>query len=152
MIRVVAVGKMNMSFFAKAVAEFEKRCKAYTKLEIISVNETKLINNEIEKVKTSEGKEILKKCKGKVVVLDLNGQSITSEKFASMIKNYNIQGFSDITFVIGGSYGLSEEVKSKADKMISFGGITYPHQLIRVVLVEQIYRAFSILNNSKYHK
>lgn len=155
MINIVAVGKVSAGYYGAAIDEYIKRLKAYSKVNIIEINEYKLSGNsdkDILKVLTEEGRAIISQCKGYVIALDIKGDLITSEQLADTIQNKFSSGQSDITFVIGGSYGLSSDVLVTADKRISMGRLTYPHQLVRVILSEQIYRAFSIINNSKYHK
>lgn len=155
MIQIISVGKVDAAYFRKAIEEYLKRLSLFTKINIIELKEYKLKSNsekDIQNTIIQEGQAILEKLKGFVIALDRKGQEYDSEGLAELIENLLVKGTPDITFVIGGSYGLSEQVLKCADRIISFGRITYPHQLMRVILVEQIYRAFSIINNSKYHK
>jgi len=155
MINIIAVGKVSSKYFSDATEEYLKRLSPYTKIKITEIPESKLSGespSEITKVISEEGKAISDKIKGFAVALDSRGEEMTSEELARLIDTKRTQGNPDITFIIGGSYGLSDEVLKKADLKLSFGRMTFPHQLMRVILTEQIYRAFTILNNSKYHK
>lgn len=143
-IRLVAVGKLKETFWAQAIAEYSKRMSRYAHFEVVETDECRNID--------LEGKEILKKLKGFVVAADRNGEMLESEQFAEIFSKNMVQGISEFTFIIGGSLGLSPEVKSRADLIISFGAVTYPHQLMRVILAEQLYRAMTILNGVTYHK
>lgn len=154
-IKVVAVGKIKEGFYREAIAEYTKRLSRFAKVEIVEVEEY-LFNGtpntkEIERVIDAEGKAILQKCEGYVFALDIEGVALSSPQLASLIEQTK-QTNSTFTFIIGGSNGLSQEVKARASSRISFGKITLPHQLCRVVLCEQIYRSFCILNNIPYHK
>lgn len=151
-INIVCVGKIKESFYREAVAEYAKRLTRFCKFNVVEVAESKLEGNEINKVIVNEGKSIIPKLKGYVIVLDLAGQMLSSTSLAEKIDSLQVGGVSEITFVIGGSYGLSDDVKQKADYSLCFGKMTYPHQLMRVILSEQIYRAFMINSNSEYHK
>lgn len=154
-INVVAVGKIKESFYRDAVAEYAKRLTRFCTFKVIEVSESMLTGRnakDIQKVVESEGQSILAKVKGHIIVLDLMGKMLSSEDIADYVQHITSGGVSEITFVIGGSYGLSEEVKRRADYSICFGKVTYPHQLMRVILSEQIYRAFMINENSEYHK
>lgn len=155
MIYLVAVGKINAPYYKKAVDEYSKRLAPYAKLNVIEIDENRLMKEsekEILNCIAHEGKDILAKVKGLVIALDSRGHEMTSEGLADFIREKQTQGTADISFVIGGSYGLCQDVITRADLVLSFGRFTYPHQLMRVILTEQIYRAFSIINNSKYHK
>ncbi len=151
-INIVCVGKIKESFYREAIAEYAKRLTRFCKFNVVEVAESKLEGNEINKVIVNEGKSIITKLKGYVIVLDLSGQMLSSTSLAEKIDSLQVGGVSEITFVIGGSYGLSDEVKQNADYSLCFGKMTYPHQLMRVILSEQIYRAFMINSNSEYHK
>ena len=154
-ITIVCVGKIKESFYREAVGEYAKRLSRFCKFEIIEVSE-ELCNNPNQKnilaVKKSEGQRIIDNLKGFVCVLDIHGKQMPSESFASKIKDLAVNGVSHITFVIGGSFGLDSSILSSANMSISFGQVTYPHQLMRVILAEQIYRAFMINEGSPYHK
>ncbi len=157
-ITVIAVGKLKEKYWKQAIDEYAKRLGAYCKFEIIELPDEKTPNNasdkEDELILKKEGERILNKIghDDYVFALAIEGKLITSEDMASRIENCGLQGKSKIAFVIGGSLGLSPEVKSRAQELISFGRITMPHQLARVVLSEQIYRAYRIINHQAYHK
>ncbi|MBD5429392.1 23S rRNA (pseudouridine(1915)-N(3))-methyltransferase RlmH [Lactobacillus sp.] len=157
-IKIVCVGKLKEKYFKDGIAEYMKRMDRYAKMKIIQVPDEKapekLSPAEMKKVKEIEGERILSKIKDKeyVYVTAIKGKERTSEEFAKEIQNLGTYGHSDITFVIGGSLGTSDAVNKRADDLISFGKFTMPHQLMRLVLTEQIYRAFMINNGSPYHK
>lgn len=157
-ITIISVGKLKEKYLKAGISEYLKRLKKYAKVKIIEVNDEPagqfLSPKEIELVKDIEGKKIINKIpdRSEVIALDLRGKELTSEKFAQHIDETTIYGKSHFVYIIGGSHGLSETVLKKADLKISFGKMTYPHQLMRLILVEQIYRAFKILNNEPYHK
>ena len=150
MIRVVAVGKIKEAFFTQAVEEYSKRLSGYYKLQIIEVPDEKCDDKTLEK----EADKILKNLKENdfVITLEIRGQKFSSEGFAEKIRQLELEGKSSITFVIGGSLGLSQEVSERADLKLSFSDMTFTHQLIRILLVEQIYRAFKINANEPYHR
>lgn len=155
-IRIIAVGKIKELYLKEAIDEYSKRLGKYTKLEIEEVLEEKIPNETeayLEIAKSKEGERILKKIKegDYIFLLDLRGEAIDSVAFASLLDKAFLKS-ATIDFVIGGSYGVSDEVYKKADKVLSFSKLTFPHQLFRVVLLEQIYRGFKILSNEKYHK
>ena len=139
----VVVGKIKESFYTEAVNEYVKRLSRFAKVEITELPEG--ANPEAE----ADG--ILRACKGYVIALAVEGEKLSSEKLAAKIKKCTDEG-KDITFVIGSSCGLSEKVKNAADYKLSFSDMTFPHQLMRVILAEQIYRAFMINAGSTYHK
>lgn len=150
-INVICVGSIKEKYFVDAIKEYQKRLSRFCSLSIIEVQEEaqeKSIDKKIEK----ESVKLLSVCKGIIILLDREGKMVSSEELAGSLDKLSSGGVSEISFVIGGSNGVSEELKSKAKMSFSFGKITYPHQLFRVILLEQIYRAFSILNNSPYHK
>lgn len=149
-INVVCVGNLKEKFWIDAAAEYQKRLQRFCKLQIKEVQEQNRFNN-IDQILQAEGKEIIEKISGYVILLDINGREVSSEEMATKLENIQNRN-STITFIIGGSYGVSEEIKKKADERLSFGKITLPHNLARVVLLEQIYRAFMINSGSKYHK
>lgn len=157
-VTVIAVGKLKEKYLRDACAEYLKRLGVYAKVNVVEVNEERCSDNpsgtEIENVKQKEGQRIIAKIpKGSFVVpMCIEGMQFSSEDFAKKIEATAVAGNGEITFIIGGSFGLSDEVKALGKLKLSFGKLTLPHQLMRVVLLEQIYRAFSILNNSKYHK
>ena len=149
-ITVISVGKLKEKYLKQAIDEYSKRLSRYCKLEIIELPDEKTPDNASEK----EGKLILSKIKDNmhVIAMDLKGNEITSEKFSKYIENCGVMGNSNITFVIGGSLGLSQEVIKRADYKLCFSKMTFPHQLFRVMLLEQVYRAFRIMKNEPYHK
>ncbi len=153
--KIVAVGKIKENYFKDAIAEYVKRISRFASTEIVEVEECTFSGipneSEIEKIVQAEGQSILQKTEGCLVALDIDGKQLTSVQIAEQMEK-TLQRFSTITFVIGGSYGLSQQVKQRADLRLSFGKITLPHQLCRVVLCEQIYRACAIRNNVPYHK
>ena len=147
MIKIIVVGKIKEKYLKDAIEEYCKRLSKYTKLDIIEVNDYS--ENSLEKEKN----EILKYLNKNdyIIALDINGNNISSTEFASKLDNLFITN-SCITFIIGGSYGLHDEIKNMANEKISFSKLTFPHQLFRVMLLEQIYRAYKINNNESYHK
>ena len=157
-IKIVCVGKLKEKYFKDGIAEYVKRMSRFAKVKIVQVPDEKapekLSPAEMEQIKEIEGKRILDKIKDKeyVYVTAIKGKERTSEAFAKELSDLTTYGHSDITFVIGGSLGTSDAVNKRADDLISFGKFTMPHQLMRLVLIEQIYRAFMINNGSPYHK
>lgn len=153
--KIVAVGKIKENFFREAIAEYSRRISRFASLEIVEVDECLCSGSpnesQIEKTLNAEGRSLLSKAEGYVVALDIDGQTIDSVGLEKTIDKAT-QTNSVVTFLIGGSFGLSREAKSRADFRLSFGRITLPHQLCRVVLCEQIYRACTIKNNTPYHK
>ena len=152
MIKIVCVGKIKEDYLTKGIEEYLKRCAPFKKIVICEVKETNTLDE--EKNKREEGKEILANIKDDeyVISLEINGVNLDSIALANFINDKFIYGYPDITFVIGGSIGLSDEVIKRANYHLSFGKNTYPHQLMRLILVEQIYRSLMIINNHKYHK
>ena len=147
--KIICVGKVKEKFFVDAIKEYSKRISKYTKLEIIEVADEALESVAMKK----EGERILSKIKDNdyVVTLEIEGNSLSSVEFAKKIDN-NFNSNKNLTFVIGGSYGLDDSVKSRSDYKLSFSKLTFPHQMFRVLLLEQIYRAYKINNNENYHK
>lgn len=154
-INIVAVGKVKENYFSDGIKEYQKRLSKYASVQITEVKEENFLKGETEaerlQIIEAEAENILKKLKGKITALCIEGEKQSSEKFSYFIKNC-IDCGEEITFVIGGSYGLSERVKKIADKKLSFSDMTFPHTMTRLILLEQIYRAFTIINNSTYHK
>lgn len=151
MIKIITVGKLKERYLIDAVEEYKKRLSKYTKIEIIEVKDES--SYEEDKNKEKEAENIIKCISDKdfIVTLEIDGKEISSVEFASKIENiFNIN--SNITFIIGGSYGLSNRIKELSNYKLSFSKMTFPHQLFRVILLEQIYRAFKINNNESYHK
>lgn len=157
-ITIVCVGKLKERFFTGAVEEYSKRLSKYCNLEIIELQDEKTPDNASEALETmikrKEGERILKALKetSYVIALAIEGSMLTSNELSVKINNLGVSGISHISFIIGGSLGLSEEVIRRADYKLSFSKMTFPHQLMRVILLEQIYRAYRILNNEPYHK
>ena len=150
-INIVCVGKIKENFFVDAINEYKKRLSRFCTFNIIEVDEDSKQTNLLAKSE-KEGKLLLAKCSGIIIALDGRGKMLSSEEIADFIEKKEVSGISEISFVIGGSNGLSDEVLKKASLVLSFGKITFPHQLFRVVLSEQIYRAFTILKGLPYHK
>ncbi|WP_312091566.1 23S rRNA (pseudouridine(1915)-N(3))-methyltransferase RlmH [Aminipila sp.] len=157
-VSIVCIGKLKEKYWVNAVDEYSKRLSKYCTLLIDELKEERLPDNasaaEEEAVKTAEGKSILKRIKKEsyVITLEIKGNQISSEKLADKVSQLGLDGRSDIVFVIGGSLGLSAEVSQRADYKLSFSTMTFPHQMMRVILLEQIYRAFKIIKNEQYHK
>ena len=158
-IKIIAVGKIKEKFYKEAIDEYLKRMQAYNKLEIIEVADEMaaetLSEKELEQVKEKEGERILGKISKEdyVVSLEILGKQMDSIDFAKFIENEMAEGFGrNLVFIIGGSNGLAKEVSQRKKKKLSFGKMTYPHQLMRVILTEQIYRAYRIINGHPYHK
>lgn len=151
MIKIICVGKIKEDFFKEAEKEYLKRLSKYTKMEIIELPDIK--DNDVNYCLSKEKDIILKNIKEKdnIVLLDINGKKYNSTNFSSFIEKeltYN----SNITFIIGSSNGIHDDIKNMIDKKISFSDMTFPHQLFRILLLEQIYRSFKIINNESYHK
>ena len=157
-ITVLCVGKVKEKFYRDAIDEFAKRLSRYCKLEIVEVNDEKTdeqaSETEIRLVKEKEGERLLKNIKDDayVITLCIDGKQLDSEELSEKIEKLGIQGTSHIYFVIGGSLGLADAVIKRADYKLSFSKMTFPHQLMRVILLEQIYRSYRIMNNEPYHK
>lgn len=156
-INIVVVGSIKEKFYRDAIDEYAKRLSRYVKLSITEVKDEKTPANasasEEDKIKQIEAERILSKLNNSyVVVLAIDGKKYTSESFAKRMENYDILSKGNLTFVIGGSLGLHESVLKRADERLSFSDMTFPHQLMRVILLEQIYRAYRIRNNEPYHK
>ncbi len=152
--QIVCVGSLKEKYFIDAVKEYQKRLSKFGEVRIIEVAEEKLTSchaSDVEKVKEKEGERLLEKCSGYVILCDLQGENISSTQLSQKLENIK-QQHSTITFVIGGSYGVSEKVKKRADYLLCFSPMTFPHQLMRVILLEQIYRAETIAHHITYHK
>ena len=156
-INIISVGKIKEKYFTAAIDEYAKRISRFVKLNITEVPDEKIPDNasgkEMELIKEKEGAKILAKLPQNsfVVTLCIEGKELSSEELAEKISDISMTS-SNITFIIGGSLGLADAVKCKSNLRLSFGRMTLPHQLMRVVLLEQIYRAFKINNNESYHK
>lgn len=152
MLKIVCVGKIKEDFFEKGIKEYTKRISGFSKFNIVEVKEVN--TNDISKNIFQEGKNILEKINNNeyVITLEIKGKTLDSVEFANLISNKLTYGYSKITFVIGGSNGLDEAVLKRSDYSLSFSSFTFPHQLMRLILTEQIYRALTIINNKEYHK
>ena len=157
-ITILTVGKIKEKFYTEAVNEYSKRLSRYCKLEIIQVADEKTAENstqnEMDIVKQKEAERLLKHIPedAYVITLEINGKNLDSVELAEKINRMGISGTSHIIFVIGGSLGLHRNVSDRADFKLSFSRMTFPHQLMRVILLEQIYRSYRIINNQPYHK
>ncbi|WP_125154146.1 23S rRNA (pseudouridine(1915)-N(3))-methyltransferase RlmH [Clostridium rectalis] len=157
-ISIICVGKLKEKYLKQAIDEYSKRLSRYCKLEIIELPDEKTPDNASYKeelqIKDKEGNMILNKIKNNsyVIAMDLSGKELNSEEFSGFISNLGIIGESNLFFVIGGSLGLSQQVIKRANYKICSSKMTFPHQLFRVMLLEQIYRAFKIMKGEPYHK
>ena len=157
-IELICVGKLKEKYLVQAIDEYSKRLSRYCKLNMIELADEKTPDNASEKeelmIKDKEGEKILSKISDTayVVALDLQGKMLSSEELASFIEDCGVRGNSHLVFVIGGSLGLSDAVRARANYKLCFSKMTFPHQLFRVMLLEQIYRGFRINNNEQYHK
>ena len=155
-INIIAVGKIKEKYLKDAIDEYKKRLSKFCSLNIIEVNESvaKVENgSNIKKSLEEEAHNILSKIKGEyVIALDIDGKEYSTIEVSEKIKEITLKGVSEISFIIGGSYGLDNSIKKRAALRLSFSKLTFPHQLFRVILLEQIYRVFKIINNEPYHK
>lgn len=157
-INVIAIGKLKERYWEDAIREYAKRLSAYCTLEIIELKESPVGSNPSEAEEAAaireEGREILGRIKREdyVISLEIKGKVLDSEELAWNLERLAISGRSTVDFVIGGSMGLSEEVSQRADLRLSFSAMTFPHQMMRVILLEQIYRSFKIIRGETYHK
>ena len=157
-IKLVTVGKLKEKYLKDGIAEYMKRLNRFCKVEMIELADEKTPDKasdlENQQILEKEGNKILAKINERefVIALAIEGNQFPSEKFSQLMMDTTVHGFSDITFVIGGSLGLSPAIKKRANLLMSFGKLTLPHQLMRLVLIEQIYRAFMIQQGSPYHK
>lgn len=157
-ITILTVGKIKEKYLRDAIAEYSKRLSRYAKLEIIEVADEKTPDNASETVETNiknkEAERLLKYIRDDayLITLEIKGKQLTSEELAQKIDTLGVQGTSHIIFVIGGSLGLGEEVLKRSNYALSFSKMTFPHQLMRVILLEQIYRGFRIIHHEPYHK
>lgn len=152
MIKILCVGKIKEDYLVNGIKEYIKRIKSWETVEIIEVKE--YLSDDINKVIQQEGENLLEKIQSNdyVITLEIEGKQMTSIDLAKKIDSLYTYGNSNITFVIGGSWGLSEKVKKRSSFALSFSQFTFPHQLMRLVLLEQIYRVFTINNHKEYHK
>ena len=157
-ITVVCIGKIKEKYLKLGIDEFSKRLSKYCKLEVIELDDEKapenLSDKEMNIIKDKEGKKILNKLKDNsyVIALAIDGNNLSSEELANRIEDLSVNGISHIVFVIGGSLGLSDDVLRRANYKLSFSKMTFPHQLMRLILLEQVYRAYRINNGEPYHK
>ncbi|CEN77182.1 rRNA large subunit methyltransferase [[Clostridium] sordellii] len=157
-ITIISVGKLKEKYLKLGIEEFSKRLSKYCKLDMIELDDEKcpenLSDKDMEIVKNKEGQKILSKIKNNsyVIALAIDGKNLSSEELADTISKLAVRGISHITFIIGGSLGLSDEVLKRADYKLSFSKMTFPHQLMKLILLEQVYRSFRINNNEPYHK
>ena len=158
-VNILCIGKIKEKYFAQAIDEYAKRLQAFCKLRIIELAEEKIRGNnpnpaQIAEVLQAEGKRIMQKISPSdyVIALCIEGKLRTSEELAGTLNTLAVTGRSTVDFVIGGSYGLSDEVKAAADEKLSMSRMTFPHTMARMILTEQIYRAYEIASNWKYHK
>ncbi len=154
---IICVGKIKERFFKDAISEYSKRLSKYVNLNIIEVSDEKTPESLSEAqrriVKDKEGERILNAVKTNfIIALDLKGEKFSSESFAEFLRKSMVSGINGVSFAIGGSLGLSDSVIKRANLRLSFSDMTFPHQLMRVILLEQIYRAHRIINNEPYHK
>lgn len=157
-ITVVSVGKIKEKYLKDAIAEYTKRLGKYCKLELIETADEKTPDHaskaQEDMIRAKEAERILKYVRedAYIITLEIDGKELSSEKLAEKIEDLGIRGKSHLIFIIGGSIGLGEEVLKKSDFALSFSKMTFPHQLMRVILLEQIYRSFRIINKEPYHK
>ena len=157
-ITVITVGKIKEKYLKDAIDEYSKRLSKYCKLEIVEVADEKTPDNASDVVedaiRTKEAERILKYVKDDafVITLEINGTQLSSEELADKIDKLGVQGISHIIFIIGGSIGLGQDILQKSNYALSFSKMTFPHQLMRVILLEQIYRSYRIINGEPYHK
>jgi len=157
-IRLICVGKIKEKYLTQGISEYKKRLSRYARVEIIEVQDEKAP----ESLSRAEEQMVLEREAGRIkkyfrdgavkIVLAIEGRSFSSEEFAEVLQQYALSGKSQLDFIIGGSLGLDEEIEKQADLLLSFSRFTFPHQLMRLVLLEQIYRAFRIINGEPYHK
>lgn len=157
-VKIIAVGKLKEKYLKDGITEYGKRMSRFAKFEIVELADEKTPDNasaaQNQQIMEKEGERILAKISERdyVIVLAIEGKQLSSEAFSQVIADATLRGYSDIVFVIGGSLGLADKVKKRANLRLSFGLLTLPHQLMRLVLSEQIYRAFMIQQGSPYHK
>ena len=157
-ITIIAVGKIKEKYIQEGIKEFSKRMSRYCNLEIIEIEDEKapenLSNKEMEIVKRKEGEKILSKIPQNsfIISLEIKGRQLSSEELSKRMENLMIDGVNHISFVIGGSLGLWEEISNRSNLKLSFSKMTFPHQLMRLILLEQVYRGWRIMKNEPYHK
>ena len=157
-ISLICIGNLKEKYWAQAVEEYSKRLSAFCRFLVIQLNEERISNNpspgEIDRILNAEGKRILEKIpkNSYVISMCIEGKQISSNELSQKIEDISLSGKSSLCFIIGGSRGLSQQVKQRSDFKLSMSKMTFPHQMARVILCEQIYRAFEISSNGKYHK
>lgn len=158
-VNIICIGKIKEKYFTEAINEYAKRLSAFCKFSVVELAEEKIRSNspnqsQIDEVISAEGKRILQKIgqSDYAAAMCIEGKLLSSEELSKTLDNVSISGKSTVDFIIGGSYGLSDEVKKRADLRLSMSRMTFPHQMARMILSEQIYRAFEISTNGKYHK
>lgn len=151
MIKIICVGKIKESFYREAVQEYLKRLSKYTRIEIHEVADDGSLEPQTQIHRESERVFSLLQPKDYVILMDIKGKELSSTEFAKTL-DQTFLAYSNITFVIGGSYGLDDTIKNRANIKISFSKLTFPHQLFRIILLEQIYRSYKIINHETYHK
>lgn len=157
-INIICIGKLKEKYWTDAIREYSKRIGRYGRISVIELKEERLPENaspaDEENVKKAEGRNILKALAAGsyVIALDIQGKQLSSEELAKKLENLTVGGQSTVDLIIGGSLGLSREVLQRADFRLSFSAMTFPHQMMRVILLEQIYRSFKIIHNEPYHK
>lgn len=151
MIKIVCVGKLKEKYWKDAVLEYSKRISKYTKVEVIEVSDYN--SSDINTILVQEKNDIIKHISDRdcVITMEIDGNQLDSKELAKKIDSLYLN-YSNLTFVIGGSYGLHEEIKKRSNYALSFSKMTFPHQMFRIMLLEQIYRSYKILNNESYHK
>lgn len=155
-INLITVGKLKESWLRDAYAEYDKRLQRYCRLHLVELPESRLpespSDQEIAAALAQESKAILAACKGRIIAMCIEGKMRSSEEFAAMLEQTAVAGDSTVSFVIGSSFGLSDDVKKQADMKFSMSPMTFTHQIARILLMEQLYRAFQINTGGKYHK
>ena len=153
-VNLICVGKIKEKYIIEGIEEFVKRLQAFVKFSLIELKEDGNDSNREESIKKQAIliKNYLEKSKGYNILLDVKGKEYSSEEMSEVIEKLTVQGVSTINFIIGGSYGVSEEIKTFSNIRLSFSKMTFPHQLMRLIFMEQLYRWFTITNNIKYHK
>ncbi|NLC43082.1 MAG: 23S rRNA (pseudouridine(1915)-N(3))-methyltransferase RlmH [Clostridiales bacterium] len=157
-IRIICVGKIKEKYLVQGISEYSKRLSRYAKIQVIEVEDEKapesLSPTEEQLIREKEGTRLKKHFRqdGVKIILAIDGKSLSSEEFSNQIQQYGVSGKSQFDFIIGGSLGLDENIIKEADLLLSFSKFTFPHQLMRLILLEQIYRAFRIAKGEPYHK
>lgn len=153
-VNLICVGKIKEKYIENGILEFTKRIKPYAKFSVIELKEDGNDRNRESSIE-KESDDIIKvieKQRGYTILMDIEGKKLSSEKMAEKIEHLAVTGNSTLNFIIGGSYGVSDKLRKNVDFKMSFSDLTFPHQLMRLIFLEQLYRWFSILNNGKYHK